>query len=157
MKLVDFVCFEATRIGLESTDRNKVIKQLVTSLDDAGKLGENNAEKLIRSIIKRENEASTGLGKGVAVPHINNVPIEEPVAVFGLSREGVDFKSLDEQPVYSIILLVSPANEPEKHHQAMQCIVSHLQKDQFRNFLKQADSKDYIEDLFKEADDNPEL
>lgn len=157
MKLADFVCFEATKIELSSTDRNRVISELVTSLDKAGRLEKGNVEKISRAIIKRENEASTGLGKGVAVPHVINAAVKEPIAVFGLSTEGIDFKSLDEQPVYSVILLISPVNESKKHLEAMECIVSHLQKDQFRNFLQQADSIEYIKDLFIEADENPQL
>ncbi|MBN1796585.1 MAG: PTS sugar transporter subunit IIA [Sedimentisphaerales bacterium] len=157
MELADFVCFEATVAKLKSTDRNKVIGELVASLDNAGKLGKNNVVKITRAIIRRENEASTGLGKGVAIPHVKHPVVTEPVAAVGLSTEEIDFKSLDEQPVYSVILLISPTDDPEKHLRAMECIVGHLQKEQFRNFLRQADSSEYIEDLFRETGENPAL
>ena len=93
----------------------------------------------------------------MAVPHVKHSAVAEPVAAVGLNSEGIDFKSLDEKPVYSVILLVSPSDDAEKHLKAMECIVSHLQKEQFRSFLRQADSSEYVEDLFREADENPEL
>jgi mannitol/fructose-specific phosphotransferase system IIA component (Ntr-type) len=114
-------------------------------------------EKIVRAIIRRENEASTGLGKGVAVPHVKSADVSEPVAVVGLSGQGIDFKALDEQPVYSVILLVSPDNDADSHLKAMECIFGHLQKDRFRSFLRQTDSNEYIKDLLIEADENPSL
>jgi mannitol/fructose-specific phosphotransferase system IIA component (Ntr-type) len=75
----------------------------------------------------------------------------------GLSKEGIDFKSLDKQPVYSVILLISPENNPESHLKAMENVFGHLQKEKFRSFLRQADSPEEVEDLLREADENPEL
>ena len=157
MKFAEFVCFEATRCELEATTRNDAVRELVTSLAGAGRLREEDAEKITRAIIRRENEASTGLGKGVAVPHIKLADVSAPVAAVGLSSEGIDFKSLDEQPVYSIILLLSPDDNTDNHLKAMECIFGHLQKDRFRSFLRQADTNEYIKDLLLEADEEPSL
>lgn len=157
MKLVDFICFEASIPEFEAKERNAIINEMLSALDKAGKLGKDNAEKIARAVIRRENEASTGLGKGVAVPHIKHASVKKPVAAVGLSSCGIDFNSLDKQPVYSVFLLVSPTKNEEDHLQAMECMFSHLQKDKFRNFLRQSDSVEKIEDLLREADDNPEL
>jgi PTS system nitrogen regulatory IIA component len=157
MKLADFVCFDATVSELQATDRNAVIAELVDALLKAGELDKNGKDRITRAIIRRENEASTGLGKAVAVPHVKHAAVSSPVAVVGLSRRGIDFKALDRQPVYSVILLISPTDNPESHLKAMECIFRHLQNEKFRSFLRQADTSVEVEDLLREADENPSL
>ena len=157
MKFADFVCFEVIVSRLEAKDRNGAIAELVCALDKAGRLGKGNSEKITKAVIKREKEASTGMGKGVAVPHVKHSCVEDVVAVFGQSPAGIDFSSLDKQPVYSVILLISPVDNPDRHLQAMEEIFKHLQQDKFRKFLRQSNSAEQIEDLLREADENPSL
>ncbi len=157
MKLADFVCFEATVPQLNAKDRDGVIIELVTALDKAGKLGRGNAQKIAKAIIKREKEASTGMGKGVALPHVKYPALKNVIAVIGQTDSGIDFSSLDKEPVYSVILLISPVDDPEKHLQAMEAIFTHLQRDNFRKFLRQSKTVEQIEDLIREADIDPSL
>jgi PTS system nitrogen regulatory IIA component len=157
MRLADFVCFEATVSELQATDRNAVIAELVDALDRAGRLAGSDKDKITRAIIRRENEASTGMGKAVAVPHVKHAAVSSPVAVVGLSSKGIDFKALDKQPVYSVILLISPTDDPESHLKAMECVFGHLLNEKFRSFLRQANTSAEVEDLLREADDNPSL
>jgi mannitol/fructose-specific phosphotransferase system IIA component (Ntr-type) len=155
MKLRDFVCLEATITELQASDRNGVIVELASSLDKAGRLGKGKCEEIIREVIKREKEASTGLGKGVAIPHVKHKAVKEVVAAIGQSSTGIDFLALDKQPVYSVILLISPADDPDKHLQAMESVFKHLQRERFRKFLRQCRSIEQIEDLLNEADEDP--
>ncbi|OHB56997.1 MAG: hypothetical protein A2Y07_11595 [Planctomycetes bacterium GWF2_50_10] len=157
MKISDVVCYDAILPDLQSSTRDGVITELVKALDGAGALGTASADEIIKSVIKRENEASTGLGRGVAVPHIKHNGVKKVVAAIGRSVAGVSFASLDKQPVYSIILLISPIDDPDKHLQAMESIFRHLQRDNFRKFLRQSQSAAAIADLVKEADENPSL
>jgi len=157
MKLADFVCFEATIPKLQARDRDGVIKELISSLDEAGRLGAAKSAEIGREVIKREKEASTGMGKGVAVPHIKHEAVENVVAAIGLSGAGVDFSSLDKQPVYSVILLVSPVDDPDRHLQAMESVFTHLQREKFRSFLRQCRTPEQIWDLILEADEDPSL
>lgn len=157
MRFADFVCFDAVVPELEAKDRDGVIAELVSALDKAKRLGRNNSEGIIKAIIKRENEASTGIGKGVAVPHVKHSAVKDVVATVGRSSAGIDFDSLDKQPVYSVMLLISPADNPDKHLQAMESIFRHLQQEKFRKFLRQSQTSEEIEDLLKEADENPSL
>jgi mannitol/fructose-specific phosphotransferase system IIA component (Ntr-type) len=157
MKFSDFICFKAIIPELQAKERDGVIEELARALDKAGRLGKGNADKITRAVIKRENEASTGMGKGIAVPHVKHKAVKEVVAAVGQSSKGVDFAALDKQPVYSVILLVSPADDPEKHLQAMEKIFRHLQQEKFRKFLRQSQTAAQIEDLLKEADVNPSL
>ena len=157
MKFKEFVCFEAALSQLQSTDRDSVIEELVSSLDNHGGLPKNNSKSIAKAIIKRENEASTGMGKGVAVPHVKHKSIKNIVATIGLSEEGIDFFALDKHPVHSVILLVSPLDDPDKHLQAMENIFKHLQQEKFRKFLRQCCNPKQIKDLLLEADEDPTL
>jgi|SRR4030043_726228 len=157
MRFRDFVCFEATITELQTSDRDGAIVELVSSLDKAGKLGNGKCQEIIREVIKREKEASTGLGKGVAVPHVKHKAVKNVIAAIGQSSTGINFFALDKQPVYSVILLISPADDPDKHLQAMESIFKHLQQERFRKFLRQCRSSQQIEDLLNEADEDPSL
>ena len=152
MKLSDIVCFEAVVSQLESVERDGVIAEMVGALDKAGKLVKAKPDEIIRAVIERENEASTGIGKGVAVPHVKHSAIEDVVAVIGGSSEGIEFSSLDKQPVHSVILLLSPEGNPDKHLQAMENIFRNLQKEDFRKFLRQATTAEAIKDAIVDQD-----
>lgn len=157
MKFSDFVCCRAAITELQSTDRDGVITELVSALDKAGMLPKGKCEDITRAVIKRENEASTGLGKGVAVPHVKHKAIKDVIATIGQSSSGIDFLALDKQPVFTVILVISPEANPDKHLQAMERIFKQLQQEKFRKFLKQCGSAQQIEELLTEADENPSL
>jgi len=157
MKFADFVCFEAIILELKAIDRDGVIAELVSALDKACRLGKGKSREIIKAVIERENEASTGMGKGIAVPHVKHAVVKDVVAAVGQSSVGIDFSALDKQPVYSVILLISPVDNPDRHLQAMENIFRHLQQDKFRRFLRQSQTVEDIKDLLQEADENPSL
>jgi len=157
MKFADFVCFEAIIPKLKASNRDNAIAELIASLDKAKRLGKGKCQEITKAVIKREKEASTGMGKGVAVPHVKHEAVKDVVATVGQSSVGIDFSSLDKQLVYSVILLISPVDNPDRHLQAMESIFKHLQRDKFRKFLRQSQTAEEIEDLLREADENPSL
>ena len=157
MKFADFVCFEAIVPKLKASNRDGAIAELTSALDKAGRLGKGKREEITKAVVKREKEASTGMGKGVAVPHVKHEAVKDVVAAVGQSSAGIDFSSLDKKPVYSVILLISPADNPDRHLQAMESIFKHLQRDRFRKFLRQSQTAEEIKDLLREADENPSL
>ncbi|MCK4752284.1 MAG: PTS sugar transporter subunit IIA [Planctomycetes bacterium] len=157
MKFTDFVCFDAIIPELKDNDRDGAVGELVSALEKNGKIGKDSCDAIIKAIIKREKEASTGMGKGVALPHVKHSAVEGVIATIGQSSAGIDFSSLDKQPVYSVILLISPVDNPDRHLQAMEKIFKHLQSDKFRKFLRQSQTAEQIEDLLREADENISL
>ena len=157
MKLSEFVCFEAIVPELQAGDRDGVIVELISLLDEADKIGKAKMAEIQKEMIKREKEASTGMGKGVAVPHVKHKAVKDVVAAIGLSSAGIDFSALDKQPVYSVILLVSPIENPDRHLQAMESVFTHLQREKFRKFLRQCRTSEQIKDLILEADEDPSL
>jgi nitrogen PTS system EIIA component len=154
MKLSDFFVMDAVIPDLQATDRNGVINELVEKLADASGM-EDQASAIAKAVIQRENQGSTGFGKGVAVPHVKHPAIKKICATIGRSSSGVDFAALDRSPVYIVVLLLSPPDNPDQHLASMENIFRHLQRDNFRRFLRQASTKEEIEDLIKEADELP--
>lgn len=152
MKLREFISTDAIVPNLQGTERNEVIRELVTALAAAGALPEEATEEVVAALIKREENGSTGFGKGVAVPHVKHPKIKQMAGTIGRSAGGVDFAALDHQPVYSVVLLLSPDNQPQQHLQAMNIIFTNLQKDMFRKFLRQSETRQAIVDLLDEAD-----
>ncbi|MHC4545345.1 MAG: PTS sugar transporter subunit IIA [Planctomycetota bacterium] len=157
MGFADFVCFDALIPELQAQDRNGAMAELVSALDKAGQLGKGNCEEITKAMIKREKEASTGMGKGIAVPHVKHKAVKDVVAAVGCSSAGIDFSSLDKQPVYSVILLISPMDNPDRHLQTMEHVFKLLQQEKFRKFLRQSQTAEQIEGLLREADENPQF
>ena len=153
MKLTDFVVSKATVPDLKAVDRNGVIRELVKALASAGALGDEDAEAIARAVIQRENQGSTGFGKGVAVPHVKHPKAKRIMAAIGRSAQGVDFAALDRAPVYIVVLLLSPADNPDEHLQAMETIFKHVQRDIFRKFLRQSETREAVVELIHEADE----
>ena len=152
MKLKEFIVSEAIVPELKSSDRDGVLRELVTSLSAAGALPGEAVDEVVAALIKREQNGSTGFGKGVAVPHVKHAKVSRMSGTVGRSVNGIDFAALDHQPVYSVVLLLSPENQPQQHLQAMNAVFNNLQKDTFRRFLRQSATRQAIADLLEEAD-----
>lgn len=152
MKLREIVVEQAILPKLEAKDRNDAIAQIVQAMVDAGAVARENSETFTKAIIKREERASTGFGHGVAVPHVKHTAITRPMIGIGVCHDGLDFNALDNQPVYSIFLLLSPEDKPEDHLDAMEAIFTNLGNDIFRRFLRQAERVEDVLTLLEEAD-----
>jgi PTS system nitrogen regulatory IIA component len=152
MKLRDFIVSDSIVPELSASDRDSAISELVKSLATAGALPESAVDEVVAALIKREQNGSTGFGKGVAVPHVKHAKVKQMAGTIGRSAGGIDFAALDHQPVYNIVLLLSPENQPQQHLQAMNIVFSNLQKDMFRRFLRQSNTREAIIELLDEAD-----
>ena len=139
---------------VQATDRNGVIRELIQALADEGAVPADKVETLARVAIQRENQGSTGFGKGVAVPHVKHECLTRMAATVGRSSRGIDFAALDRAPVYTVVILLSPVTAPEQHLAAMERIFRHLQRENFRRFLRQAETADAILALIQEADES---
>lgn len=154
MKLLDLVHPKSIIVELESTERSGVIRELVQLLADNQLLEQDLVDRVTKSIVMRERtRGTTGFGKGVAVPHAKVEGLSRVIAAVGRSSRGVDFASLDGEPVYAVFLIASPADQPEEHLRAMDLVFRHLQQERFRKFLRQADDATKLFELLKEADE----
>ena len=152
MKLMDIVVKDAIIPELKATNRDGVIIELVDALVSSDCVTDDQRDDFAKAIIRRENKGSTGFGHGVAVPHVKHAEIKTMHIAIGISIMGVDFKALDREPVYSVVLLLSPEDQPENHLDAMEAIFSSLSQDTFRRFLRQASSSDDVLTLLAETD-----
>ena len=154
MKFSDFITEKAIHAELTSQTKQAVIEELVRSLADAGEIDADQSDDIIAAIMKREELGSTGIGRGVAVPHTKHPSATKLVGTVGVSEAGVDFESLDGEPVQLFFLLISPPDRPGDHLRALENISRQLRDDTFCRFLKQSKSAADIQQLLQEADDN---
>lgn len=147
MKLSEILCSDSIIVPLKAVKRDDAIKELVDILSSKNHLGKACKDEIAKAIIKRENDASTGIGKGVAVPHVKHNVVDSAVVAIGVSEKGIDFSSLDKQPVFTVMLLVSSAKDTDKHLQAMEQIFRLLQNDKSRKFLRQSTTVDQIKEV----------
>jgi PTS system fructose-specific IIA component/PTS system nitrogen regulatory IIA component len=154
MKLLELIHPDAIVAEISAAERNGAIRELVQKLGDVGQIDADAVDTVVRSILTRERtRGTTGFGKGVAMPHAKIEGLKRVAVAVGRSVEGIDFSSLDGQPVHIVFVIVSPAERPEDHLQAMNLIFPHLQEERFRKFLRQSDSAEKIYDLLKETDE----
>ena len=154
MKFSDFICRKAIRTQLAASDKKDVIRAMATSLVEAEAINQKDYESIVEAILKREELGSTGIGRGVAVPHTKHPSIDKLIGTVAISSDGVDFESLDGEKVHLLFLLVSPPDRPGDHLRALENISRQLRDDTFCKFLKQAKSADDIRQLLEEADNN---
>ena len=138
MKFADFVSSEAVRSDLEATDKEGAIREMVQALLDVGRIESGEFESIVKAILKREELGSTGIGRGVAVPHTKHPSVDRMVGSDAVSSEGVDFASLDGETVQLFFLLISPPDRPGDHLRALENISRQLRDDTFCRFLQQA-------------------
>lgn len=153
MKLSDIIVSDAIVPDLKAKTRDEAINELVGVMAKTKSVAPSKVAGIIKAVKARESQATTGIGKGVALPHAKLQGIKKPIGTIGRSSEGIDFSALDSKPVYSIILLLSSQDDPDKHLQAMETIFKHVQRDTFRKFLRQSETREAIVDLIQEADE----
>ena len=154
MKFADFIASAAIKANIESDSKESVIREMVQALTSAEKLVAEESESIVKAILKREELGSTGIGRGVAVPHTKHPSVQKLVGTVAVSANGVDFNSLDGEKVQLFFLLISPPDRPGDHLRALENISRQLRDDTFCKFLKQAKTADDIRHLLEEADNN---
>lgn len=154
MKFADFICRDAVLVKLAASDKEGAVREMVQALCKAGKIEKDQYESIVKAILKREELGSTGIGRGVAVPHTKHASVDRLVGSVAVSPEGVDFASLDGEAVHLFFLLISPLDRPGDHLRALENISRQLRDDTFCRFLKQAKTAQDIQTLLDEADNN---
>ena len=156
MKIMDFLSKDAITVDLKSVNKNDAIKELVDLLIKAEEIDKKDKSKIVELLMAREALGSTAIGHNVGIPHAKTDCVKDLVGAFGLSKRGVDFDSLDGEPVYIFFLLLAPQDSAGPHLKAL-ARISRLIKDKyFRDTLRQAkDEKDVVRIV--EAEDEKKL
>jgi len=107
MRLKDFFSPDAVSLALQGSSKDEVLKELISLLA----LDEKSDSMLFKMLKRRENLGSTGIGRGIAIPHCRSLVVNRLRVAFGRKPEGLDFRAIDEKPVYNFFLIVAPPLE----------------------------------------------
>lgn len=149
MQLRDILKISAVKIDLESTEKEDILKELLSQIADEIK----DPKKILKILIERESLGSTGIGQGIAVPHGKTENIEKLVAALGISKRGVDFNSLDGEPVYIFFLLIAPKAAAGPHLKALARISRILRDASFCDVLRKAKDVETVYRLIIKEDE----
>lgn len=152
MKLTEFVVENAIIPDLKASSKDEAIQEMVAGLRSAGRISNDLDGQIVAAILKREELGSTGIGRGVAVPHTKHPSVDSLICTVAISHQGLDFASLDGEAVYILFLLISPPDRPGDHLRGLETITRHLKNDDFCRFLRQSKTPAQVWDLLGEAD-----
>lgn len=151
MDLGDILTREQIISELKATNRWEAIDELIGNLVVTGKIKPEHRDAVAAVVKKRETSMSTGIGFGIGIPHASTDLIPEVVGALGRSKTGVNFDSLDNQPVNLVMLFLVPQGQFQKHLHTLANIAKLLHKAEFRHSLEQASDADAMLKIIKDA------
>ena len=151
MKISEFLNKQAIKIGLEASEKEDALKELVDVLANVQDMGDKKA--IVKALIERENLGSTGIGQGIAIPHGKTDKVKELVAVLGISKKGVNFEALDGELVYIFFLLVAPKETAGPHLKALAQISRLLRDAYFCELMRRCKTPDEFYDLIRREEE----
>lgn len=122
MKLAKLLCADHILLDMEAVEHWPAIVELVGHLVATGQLPVEQKQEMLNAFKAREEQVSTGIGSGVAIPHAFSDELERVIAVFGRSRTGIDFEALDNAPVHFIVLFIVPRKDYHMHLRTLAAI-----------------------------------
>lgn len=135
-------------------DKRTVIQALADTLVTCKRIEAKHVATIVDEALKREVVGSTGIGHGIAIPHCRTSLSDEIICSYGHCQGGVDFDSLDGEPVHSIFLLITPPALKDQHLQLMKSFASQIRKEHFCDFLHQVSSAQALHDLLVEFENH---
>ena len=154
MKLLGFLAPEAVIDNLKVRDKSGAIKEMVAMLKKVGLIKARDVPAVVKALLARERLGSTGIGKGVAVPHARCKGVKSVLGLLARSSKGVQFDALDGEPVYVFFLLISAPGAQSPHLHCLERVSLLLRDSNFCRFLKEARDKKEVVELLKEAEEN---
>ena len=140
---------DCIELNLKGKTKDEIIDEMVEILYKAGKL--NDKEEYKKAILARESQSSTGLEEGIAIPHAKTSAVKVPSIAFGISKEGVDYRSLDGEPSKLFFMIAAPANASNAHIEILSKLTTMLLDDDVRNKLLNAKSSDEVLEILSQA------
>jgi fructose PTS system EIIBC or EIIC component len=154
MKITKLLTVDTILLSMNSTQKLDAIEELVNVLDSTGKI--TNKATFKEAILKREAQSTTGIGDGIAIPHAKTAVVKEPAIVFGKSTSGVEYEALDGQPSHLFFMIAAPEGANNTHLEALARLSGLLMKEEVREKLLKATSKNEIIDIINHYDDKEE-
>jgi nitrogen PTS system EIIA component len=141
MKILEVLTPETIMVDLKSKDKKGILEELVAPVAKAANI---QAVDLVKVLLEREQLGSTGIGGGIGIPHGKLKELDELILGFGLSRQGVDFESMDGRPTYIFFLLITPENSTGLHLKLLARISRLLKNEPFKEKLMQTRSVEEV-------------
>ena len=140
--------FSKTRVcfNLKATTKDEAIEELIELLEKDGKL--TNRGEFKKAVLKREEEFSTGIGMGIAIPHGKSEVVTEACIAFGKSEKGIDYQSMDDEPAHLFFLIAVPNDSSDVHLRALSEISRKLMHSEIREQLLKAQSFEELSSVF---------
>lgn len=152
MRFADLLQPDAVKVPLEAATRDDAIRELVGVLVESGSIPAIEAEALTEAVLAREQQRSTGIGEGLAVPHAKSQGIRAIAMAAGTLRAPVDFQSIDRQPVRLVCMIVAPPDRIADHIQALARVSRLFSSEHARRSAFNATSADALRAVFMAAD-----
>lgn len=144
MKLASLLTDDQILLDMKSEEHWEAIVELVDHLSACGRLPEDCREEVLEALRAREDQVSTGIGSGVAIPHTLSDRLDSVAAVFGRSVGGIDFEALDNAPVHFVVLFIVPRSQYNLHLQTLAAIAKTFANREIRQRLAEAASSGEI-------------
>jgi PTS system fructose-specific IIA component len=146
--LESLISEELIELDKEFNSKIDAIEQLLQLIDGQGKVADK--EEALKALKEREEEATTGVGKGIGIPHAKTDAVEQPTVAFIRASEGVDFDAADDKPAQLLFMLLFPAESDEEYLDLLSTISRSLIHDEVREALLEADSKSEVMNIIEE-------
>lgn len=150
MKINEILTLETVLAEVKAKDKENSIKELSEFLCQNHEIADK--AELVRVLLEREKLGSTGIGENVAIPHAKMKGLNKIIAAFGISKNGVEFDSLDQKPVNFIFVLLAPENATGTHLKALAKISRLLKNQEFKSNLLKATSREDIYNIILNED-----
>lgn len=147
MALIDMIVEKVIKTPLASKDKPDVLRELVQILKDAGEIDD--FDTVLKDVQEREDKLSTGLEKGIAVPHAKTEAVSSLKLAIGIAPNGIDFDSMDKEPSKLFFLLLAPPGQSGPHVEALAEIAKLAKSTAFCKALIHADNAQEVVDLMK--------
>jgi PTS system nitrogen regulatory IIA component len=151
MRMSNFVIPEAIIPALQAHTKEGAIREMVQGLHSAGCFRAVDLDDIVKSILRREQLGSTGIGRGIAIPHTKHASADRLLGTLALSPVGVPFESIDGEPVFVLVLLISPVDQPGNHLRALENVVRTMKDESFVRSLRAATTSEEIWQLLDKA------
>ena len=149
-QLAEHLKVENMMMDLNPADKQQAIENLIDKLASSGALAEENVQAAKDAVLKRENLGSTGIGNGIAIPHAMVGFTDTFICAYGHVDGGMDFSSIDGEPVYAVFLLLSPESKVDNHLGLMKELATFSRAAINYNFLKTCASSESVLDLLQD-------
>lgn len=144
MKLAKLLNVDQVILDLEETTCFPAIAKILNEMVRIGKFPAAHQAAALDALKKREEQVSTGIGCGIAIPHTFSDEIDEVVLMLARSKCGIDFDALDGEPVHLLVLFISPLKDYRRHLQVLAAIAKHFTNTEIRRRLLAAQTAEEI-------------